>query len=278
MRFTALAPVPPALRPAVQAARVVRHSAANAFADMRAVYTWKVWVFGWLGRMLAQVTFFTLLARTAGSEEHTAYIAVGNSVMTCAVECMSVVASTTWERLSGTLVLLCAVPARPVWVFFGRSLQWPISGSGTSLIALLFLAPLFGVSWHPGQVPALMVLVPLTALTTYCFGLFLAAFVLNASGLRNIVSNVAYLLMMILCGVNIPVSQWPVPVQAVADILPLTHSLHAIRLVSDGAGASQVLGAAGLALLCGAGWLLGAYVAFNRFMTRARSLGSADLF
>jgi len=264
--------------PVVQASRIVRHSAAIAFADMRAIYTWRVWIFGWLGRMLAQVTFFTLLGRTADSQGHTAYIAVGNCVMACALECMSVVASTTWERVSGTLVLLCAVPARPVWVFFGRSLQWPISGSGTSLVALLALAPLFGVSWRPSQVPALVALVLLTALTTYCFGLFLAAFVLNASGVRNIVSNVAYLLMMILCGVNVPVSQWPSAVRAVADVLPLTHSLHAIRLVSAGAGAPQVLSAAALALLCGTGWLAGAYVAFDRFMARARGTGSADLF
>ncbi|MFF3749497.1 ABC transporter permease [Streptomyces sp. NPDC002018] len=277
MRFTPVASVLTP-RPVVHAARVVRHSAIIAFADMRAVYTWQVWVFGWLGRMLAQVTFFTLLGRIAGSEAHTAYIVVGNCVMTCALECMSVVASTTWERVSGTLALLCAAPARPVWIFFGRSLQWPVSGSGTSLVALLVLAPLFGVSWKPHQVPALVALVLLTAVTTYCFGLFLAAFVLNASGVRNIVSNVAYLLMMVLCGVNVPVGQWPPVVRAVADILPLTHSLRAIRLVFAGAEAPQILGAAGLALLCGAGWLAGAYVAFDRFMARSRRTGSSDLF
>ncbi|MCP9206547.1 ABC transporter permease [Streptomyces cucumeris] len=256
---------------------VIRHSAANAFADMRAVYTWRIWTFGWLGRMLAQVTFFTLLGR-GGDEEHLAYLALGNSLMTCALECMSVVASTTWERISGTLPLLAAAPARPVWVFFGRSLQWPISGSGTSIVALLCLAPLFGVSWQPAQIPVVVLLVVLTALTTYCFGLFLAALVLNANGVRNIVSSAAYLVMMIVCGVNVPVSHWPAPVRLLADLLPLTHSLHALRLVGDGAGPGPVLAATGLALLCGALWLAAAGVAFDVFMNRGRRSGGSDHF
>jgi len=256
---------------------VVRHSAANAFADLRAVYTWRVWVFGWLGRMLAQVTFFTLLAQGAGAER-TAYLALGNCVMICALECMSVVASTTWERISGTLVLLAAAPAKPVWVFFGRSLQWPLSGSGTSLVALLALAPWFGVTWRPAQVPVLVLLVVLTALTTYCFGLFLAALVLNTGGIRNIVSNTAQLLMMIVCGVNVPVGQWPLPVRAVADVLPLTHALRAIRLLAADSGTASVALAASEALLCGAVWLAGAYVAFDAFMNRGRRAGGTDYF
>lgn len=41
--------------------RVVRAAAANALADFRATYTWYSWTFGWLGRMLCQVTFFALI-------------------------------------------------------------------------------------------------------------------------------------------------------------------------------------------------------------------------
>ncbi|RDG32046.1 ABC transporter permease [Streptomyces corynorhini] len=258
---------------------VIRHSAANAFADMRAIYTWRVWLFGWLGRMLAQVTFFTLLGRSAGGgDERIAYLVIGNSVMTCALECMSVVASTTWERISGTLVLLAAAPAKPVWVFFGRSVQWPISGSGTSIVALFGLAPLFGVTWRPAQVPVLILLVVLTALTTYCFGLFLAALVLNANGIRNMVSQTAYLLMMIVCGVNVPVGEWPAPVRVVADVIPLTHSLRAIRLVAADAAPGPVALAAGQAVLWGALWLTAAYFAFDAFMNRGRRAGGTDIF
>ena len=39
----------------VQQLRIIGYSAANAYADLRAIYTWKTWTVCWLGRMLAQV-------------------------------------------------------------------------------------------------------------------------------------------------------------------------------------------------------------------------------
>ncbi|MDX3230402.1 ABC transporter permease [Streptomyces sp. ME19-01-6] len=262
----------------MQSVLIIRSSAANAFADMRAIYSWRLWVFGWLGRMLAQVTFFTFLGRAVGDDERTAYLVVGNAVMTCVLECVQVVASTGWERISGTLILLAAAPARPVWVFFGRSLQWPVSGSATSLVALFALGPAFGITWRPHHILPVAALVVLTAFTTYCLGLFLAALVLNANGLRNIVSSAAYFVMMAVCGVQVPVDHWPLPVRTAAALLPLTHSLAAIRLVEADAGAFPIAAAAGKALLCGAVWLAAAYLVFESFMDRGRRTGNSDYF
>ncbi|MBL1097945.1 ABC transporter permease [Streptomyces coffeae] len=252
---------------------VVRYSAANAVADFRATYTWRSWTFGWLGRMLAQVTFFATMGLALHSSASAHYLVVGNSVMTCVVEAMTVVTSSAWERRQGTLPLLAASPARLIWVFFGRSLQWPVSGTVTSLVALLGLGPLFGVTWSPGQVPVLVGLVLLTAVSTYCVGLFLAAFVLSASNARNIVSNVGYLVMMAICGVQVPVSFWPDWVGVVAQSLPLTHTLAAVRGVAAHAGAGDIALRAGWAVLAGACWLGAAAVAFTRLQIHARRNG-----
>src|SRR5436190_263902 len=128
-----------------QSLQIARYSAANAFADLRAIYTWRSWTFGWLVRMLAQVTFFTLIGKLIAQPAQMQFLVVGNALMTCAVEAMMVVASTSWERAVGTLALLIASPAKLTWVFVGRSLQWPISGTGTSVVALFTLGPAFGV-------------------------------------------------------------------------------------------------------------------------------------
>jgi ABC-2 type transport system permease protein len=255
---------------------VVRYSAANAWADFRASYTWWSWTFGWLGRMLAQVTFFAFVGILLGSPEQLRYLVVGNAVMTCVVESMSVVASSSRERSEGTLPLLSAAPARLGWVFLGRSVQWPISGSLTSLVSLLVLAPAFGVRWTLAQVPALVALVLLTALTTYAVGLFLSPFVLTASGARNIVSNAAYLLMMAICGVQVPVSFWPGWVQGLAETLPLTHSLAAVREIAAGGPAATVLSQAGLAAVCGIAWLAAALLAFRWLEEHARRHNGFD--
>ena len=255
---------------------VIRYSAANAWADFRASYTWWSWTFGWLGRMLAQVTFFAFVGILLGSPDQLRYLVVGNAVMTCVVESMTVVASSSRERSEGTLPLLSAAPARLGWVFLGRCSQWPLSGSLTSLVSLLVLAPAFGVRWSVVQVPALAALVLLTSVATYAVGLFLSPFVLTASGARNIVSNSAYLLMMAICGVQVPVSFWPGWVQAVAYSLPLTHSLAAVREIAAGGSALTVVSDAGLALLCGLCWLVAALLAFRWLEEHARRSNGFD--
>ncbi|PRY40489.1 ABC transporter permease [Umezawaea tangerina] len=261
----------------MQSLRVIGRSAAVAFADARAIYTWRTWTFGWLGRMLAQVVFFTYLGTKVGGAEQTVRLVLGNAVMTSVVESLSVVASTGWERMSGTLPLLVAAPTRPVWVFFGRSLQWPVSGTATSLVALFGLAPLFGVSWQAAQVPAVVALVGLAALGSYCFGLLLAALVLRAYGLRNVVSNAAYLLMMPLCGVLVPAEVLPGPARAVGALLPLTHVLTALRGVVAHSPPAAVLVPTGMAVLTTIGWFAAASFAFDVLVRGARRSGTLDL-
>ncbi|HEX6344805.1 ABC transporter permease [Umezawaea sp.] len=253
---------------------VVRHASLNALADLRATYTPTSWTVGWLGRMLAQVAFFTVVGHLIGSAEHTRYLVIGNSLMTCVIEVMMVVASTTWERRAGTLPLLVAAPAELGLVFVGRSLQWTISGSGTSLVSLLVLAPLFGVHWTVGQFLTVVPLVLLTAFSTYAFGLVLAAAVLGTTGLRNITSNAAYLVMMAVCGVQVPVSYWPGAVQLAAECLPLTHGLRAVRAVADAEPLGTVLSRALPAAVAGACWLALALAVFRLTAARARRTGS----
>ncbi|UXY33134.1 ABC transporter permease [Streptomyces sp. HUAS TT20] len=260
----------------VQQLRIIGYSAANAYADLRAIYTWKTWTVGWLGRMLAQVTFFSMLGRLVGGSNGTTYLVVGNALMTCVIESLSVVASSSWERAAGTLGLLAASGTRLTWVFVGRSLQWPVSGTGTSLVALFALGPVFGLRWQPGQILPAVALVLLTALTTYFVGLLLAALVLNTSRVRNVVSNVAYLVMMAVCGVQAPVGYWPRWVRWFADTLPLTHLLAALRALVDGRGLAVVTAHAGIGLGVGLLWLAGAHWAFTALLVRGRRAGTIE--
>ncbi|MDO0925035.1 ABC transporter permease [Streptomyces sp. TG1A-8] len=256
----------------------MRYGFLNAVADFKATYTWKSWLFGWLGRMLAQVVFFTGLGGVLGQPGGVRFLALGNALMTCVVDTMAVVATTSGERRAGTLSLLVASPADPFWVFAGRSLHWPVSGTATALVALLGLGPLFGVTWHPSQIPPVVLLTALTALGTYCVGLFLAAVVVSVPRLRNVVSNCAYLAMMAFCGVQVPVGFWPSGLEALARAVPLTHTLHALRAVADGRPAADVLHPALLALLAGASWLGAAALALHWLVAvPARRAGTLDL-
>ncbi|WP_063770937.1 ABC transporter permease [Streptacidiphilus neutrinimicus] len=262
------------MRTGTPAWRIVRCSAANAAADLRATYTWRTWLFGWLLRMLCQVVFFTLAGRTFSGAGHQRFLFLGNALTLCAIESMMVVASSAWERRAGTLPLLVAAPADVSWIFVGRSLQWLPSGCATSLAALLGLGPFFGVDWSPATAAVAAVLVAASAVGTYCFGLLLAALVLGASSWRNVASNVAYLGMMAVCGVEVPVGFWPLPVRVLAWSMPLTHELDALRALVDGGGAASVAPQALLGLAVGAAWLAGAVALLRAMADRGRRDGS----
>ncbi|QNP71071.1 ABC transporter permease [Streptomyces roseirectus] len=252
---------------------IVRYAARTSAADFRQTYTWRSWTIGWLGRMLSQVTFFALIGVMLGSPERTRYLVVGNAVMACVIETMTVTTNGVRERQEGTFPLLSASPAPLGTVLFGRGLQQPVSGAVTALVTLFALAPAFGVRPTWPQVPALILLVLVTALTSYGVGLFLSAVVIGLPGARNVVSNTAYLLMMAICGVQVPTDFWPPWVQYTADLLPLTHSLTAIRAILTDHPLTRPLT---LALLTGALWLYLASLAIRLVQARGRRTGSFD--
>jgi ABC-2 type transport system permease protein len=256
--------------------RILRGATTSAFADWRAIYTWRTWTFAWLVRILAQVIFFAMIGRLLGSEDQVRYLLVGNAVMVAAMSAMMVVPSTTWERRAGTLPLLVAAPGSLVTVYLGRSVQWLPDGLLTSTVAFFGVGALFGLGFPMPRAFLVPLLVLTIAFATYCFGATLGGFVLRAMGARNLVSNAAYVSMMAICGVNVPVAFWPEWVQRLASVLPLTHGLGAVRDLLDGAAMGVVLAGAAREGVVGLGWLVVAIVIFERLARSGRKDGSIE--
>jgi ABC-2 type transport system permease protein len=91
-----------------------------------------------------------------------------------------------------------------------------------------------------------------------------------------IVANFAIAAAMTVCGVNVPLAFYPEPLEWVANCLPLTHGLLAIRGVIDGADAGFILRQAGLEALVGLAWLGVALATFGRFVGHGRRDGSLE--
>jgi ABC-2 type transport system permease protein len=260
--------------------RALRYSTANAWADMWVMYSPLSWTFGWLGRVVMQVVFFAMVGLLLDSPDTVRFLFVGNAVMITSLEALITVASTTWERRQGTMPLLVAAPTRLWPVFVGRSVQWLPSGVLTASVALFAVGPAFGVTWTLPRALAAFGCLIVVAVTTYGFALVLAALVLAAMDLRNVVSNLAHVLMMLVCGVMVPVSFWPTWVQYLAQALPLTHALRAIRALADPPPGAPLAGevAAGVlaALGVGAAWLVVAALLLERLATAGRRSGSIE--
>lgn len=255
---------------------VLRYAAITGFADFATTYTWRTWIAGWLSRVLAQVAFFALIGRLLGSKDTVAYLLIGNAVLIAVLESAFVVASTTWERRAGTLPLLIASPTSPVLVFCGRSVQWLVSGTASSSIALLVLAPVFGVHLPMPAAFAVIPLIALISVSAYCLGLFLAGLVLRAMGLRNVVGNITWMTVGLLAGAQVPIDFWPAWARVVGHLLPARHGLPAIRELLAGGPAGRILTGAALELAVAAGWLLLAVLTFRRLAEGGRRDGSIE--
>lgn len=255
---------------------VLRRAALTGYHDYRGIYTWRTWLLGWYLRVVSQVVFFALIGELLGSRARTHELLVGMATLLAAVTSFIAVASTAWERWSGTLSLLVASPSWPVIVFAGRSVTFIGDAMLTSLASFFAAAAIFDLPLPWPRVLAVVPLMLLVALSSYMLALFLGGLVLRAMSTRNVVSNVATGTMMAIGGVAVPVSYYPEPVQWLAQVLPLTHGLQAIRDTLAGEGGTTILSNAALEALVGLGWLAAAIVTFDHLAESGRRDGSIE--
>ena len=268
----------PPVAPLLGGLRAFRAGAMVSWADLRVVYTWKTWTFGWLVRIVCQVVFYAIIGRLLGSDDDVARLFTGAAVMAAVTEVMLVCASTTWERMQGTLPMLVTAPGGLAPTLAGRSVLWLPSGLATSLVCLFLVGPFFHVQPAPLDGLAMAVLLVVGTLGTYAFGLVLAGLVLWVPDLRNLASTVAVGLMTACCGAVVPLTYWPGWVQGTVQVLPITHALAGIHAAREGTlTAADFLGQLGLAAGTGLLWLALSGLVIRYFADVTRRTGRYEI-
>ncbi|MGH8974347.1 MAG: ABC transporter permease [Acidimicrobiia bacterium] len=264
-------------RPPAVAFGALGAAARSSLIDYAVIFTWRSWLLGWLMRVMSQTVFYGLLGKLLGSTERQRYLFVGAAVLVCGAEALLVCASTVNERRVGALSLIVASPSDAFLVLLGRGVLWIPGGVATSAVCLFVLGPLFGVTWTFPAVVAVLPLIILTSVSTYCLGIALGALVLARPELRNVVGTVAATGLAVVCGVTVPLGQWPLAVRAIGTCVPLTYTLAAVRASIDGERARDVLLFAAQAAAWGTVWLGVAWLGLHRLVAAGRRTGSIDL-
>jgi len=255
--------------------RTMYWATRSGLSDFSIIFTVWTWLFGWGLRILAQVLFYLVIGSLLGAGQGR-YLMIGNTVFLMAAHSLSTSASLTWERQNGTLPLLVASPTPPSIVLIGRSLFWIPDGLICAMAAFLILGPVAGVHFTAAALGWTAILLAVTGIACYGLGCFLGSLMLVVPDLRNVVGNAMTTVMMILCGVNLQPDALGPAAQRVAEFLPLTHGLSAIRLTLDSGGASAEVGRqALLELAAGSAWLVMAVVALQVLARRSRRNGRA---
>jgi ABC-2 type transport system permease protein len=190
---------------------------------------------------ICQVLLFAYIGRGAGVGSDEFYV-LGNALSYAAIPCLFAMGSTIeGERWSQTLGLVLATPARRVPLFLGRSLPVILNGWCVAVVGIAAGVLLLHVSVPASSWPVLLLV--LMVASASCTGLGLA---MGAIALRvregAVISNVAFCVLLVFAGVNVPLDQMPTWMAHVGSCLPLTHGIEAARAAANGASLTQVRG------------------------------------
>jgi ABC-2 type transport system permease protein len=244
----------------------------------RGLFNWirpAIYIPTMLGAPLFQLIFFTKLGEYAQAEDASFYI-VGNAVQVCAMSSVyGMTMAVANERWFGTLGPLLASPANRAAVFRGV----PVFANGLLVSAFGFAVGALLLGFRPGWsvVPALAAVVVVTALSCTAFGMLLGSIGLRAKDFF-FAANLAYFLMLLFCGVNIPVESLAPWMEAVSRCLPLTHGIIAAREVAGGATLADVSGLVWTEALVGACYAAAAFGLFRLLERESRRSAVLDAY
>ncbi|MEO8511151.1 MAG: ABC transporter permease [Chloroflexota bacterium] len=229
-----------------------------------------------IGGPTFQLLFFAALGSYA-TDRSPAYFAIGNAVQVSALAgVFGMTMAIANERWFGTLPALLATPANRIALFAGRFLPFVFNGLLVSLYAVAFGIIFLGVRLEPSTLLVFALALITTVFSCTAIGALQGAISLRLrDGLFG--ANLITLAILLFCGVNIPVDELPGWMQVVANLLPFTHGLEAVRQAADGAQLGQVGGLIGMELLVGIVYAAGAFALFSYLETSARRNATLDV-
>ena len=227
---------------------------------------------------VTQILFFVELGVYGTGRQNALYFALGNALqVTAQAGLYGTIATVANERQFGTLPMLLASPANRLVTFLSRAIVNVLDGIVTVLVGLGVTVVVFGLDLHHANLWLLGLCVLLISLTTAGLGLLFGSLALIMRDAIAI-SNVVYYLLLVLCGINFPVSRLPGLVQVISYCLPLTRGVQAARQAAAGASITEVGGLLAGELLVGVLYALCGYLLFRWLEGQARRGGLQDAY
>lgn len=209
-----------------------------------------------------------------GLTEYVGYMAVGTMVwMWQNVVLWQVGYALRNEQMRGTLESNWLSPTARFHYLLGSSVPQLVSMLMLIAVAGLEYVLLFGVKFHGSL--GLTLLVMLAAIPSiYGLGFAFASVVITAKEANAFVFLVRGI-VMVFCGITYPLAILPHWMQAVAQWLPQTYIIHAMRSAALSAeGFSGIATDIKMMLIFGVLWLAVGYALFNWMERRARQTGA----
>ena len=215
----------------------------NAVISFRALFRWfnpSAYIATKVVAPIEEMLVFGLLARYAGGGVTVAYMLIGNCVVQVCLGGLAAANTVAEERGLGSLPLLLASPVNRFVNFLQRGMVHILDSLVSVIVAFVVATTIFHVAFGRANWAAVAAAVGVATLSTVCLGLMFGALALAYSNFF-LVLNLLWLMILLVTGVNVPVSQLPGWLQPISAGLPFTRSLHAARDAINGAPLAAVM-------------------------------------
>lgn len=213
----------------------LRTGALAARMEHRSIFPLKAWVSSWLLRVIAQTLLFALLGLLVGGQGDVTRLLAGACTFLAITSALTVIVSTGWDRDRGIHELIAASPGHAFPIIAAKGIQWLIDGVLVGVIAWLVGAALL-LDLTPEQLLGVALCISLSCISGYTLGLFLAIIVTEAPAWRNVIANLAGLLLLLITGAQTPLGFWGPIVETMALSAPSTNALIASTSITSGTG------------------------------------------
>lgn len=256
----------------------VRVFFVGGYLAYRALFAWlrpSIYIPTMLGGPIFQILFFAYVGRFARVQNDEFFV-IGNAVQASALAGVFGMAMTIGgERWFQTLSPLLATPANRIPLFLGRALPLIVNGFVVSAFGFAVGWALLDFELAAGEIPGVALVVLVCSFSCTALGLLTGSIGLRARDVFFL-ANLVALLLLLFCGVNVPLDALPGWMQTVASGLPLTHGIEAARDIAAGAAFSDVSDLIAKEAAIGVGYALVAYALFRFFEVEGRRRASLE--
>lgn len=252
----------------------------GGYLAYRALFGWlrpSVYIPTMLGAPIFQVLFFAYIGRFSNLKNDEWFV-VGNAVQISAMSGIYGAAMAVGgERWTQTLSVLLATPANRIALFLGRALPLILNGIFVSGFAFAMGWLLLDVTVSASKLPGLALVILVSSFACTSLGLLTGALGLRARDVFFLANLVVYLLLLF-CGVNVPLESLPGWMEATSRGLPLTHGIAAARELAAGARFSEVASLVWTEAAIGAAYATVAYGLFRLLEAEGRRRATLEAF
>lgn len=175
--------------------------------------------------------FYATLASALVGSDYLTYVVIGNiAYYTCHTMLFNFLSMFRLERRFGTLELNIASPTSTLFIILRKAVVPLLDGLLVFIIGLFIGSIIFGLHFPLERFGEMILLFVVMLLSILCFGLVFASIGLLFENV-NLFLNIVLATFQIFCGVNFSVTLLPEQLEMIARILPLTHSIEALRSI-----------------------------------------------